>query len=278
MRTFLFACLVLFGLAGCAGYDGYDDDRRHYRGYDRDDHGYSRYYPYGQANYPRDRIWIIDGYRGCRYYSYQGYCYRYKDDYYRAIEWDRRHGYDDNWHRKRKDWCNKHDCRRDHDTHHRGDGRWDDDRQPETRRYRQETLEQPRSKDKAVPVSPPPKRPPGDQSGSGWGGWGDTGQRHDRVPAQGRPSPGWEPPADSRPARDRSSSTQRYGQQPVQSGASEAPAVRSGGSERRGDRQRSVDTGSSSGGTSDATGKRERNQGEGRQRGQRAAPVTDTEQ
>lgn len=133
MRKLLVLFLAVFAVSACTHDDDYDDRRggRYY--HDRDDYGYGGYYPYGRADYPRDRIWIIDGYRGCRYYSYQGYCYRYKEDYYRAIEWDRKHGYDDNWHKKRKAWCNKHDCRRDHDD--RYDDRRDDRREPVKRGF-----------------------------------------------------------------------------------------------------------------------------------------------
>lgn len=92
------------------GDDGYAYDRN---GYDR--YGYSSYYPYGQRNYPRDRIFIVDNYHHCTVGRiHHGYCYHYDDDYRRALEWDRIHGYDDHWHKRRKDWCKKHDCSRDH--------------------------------------------------------------------------------------------------------------------------------------------------------------------
>lgn len=133
MRKAIVLLLTAFFITACA----YDDDH-HGGGYygDRDDYGYGSYYPYGRADYPRDRIWIVDGHHGCRYYSYQGYCYRYKDDYYRAMDWDRKRGYDDNWHKRRKAWCNKHDCRREHDN--RYDNGRDGQRESETRHYRQE--------------------------------------------------------------------------------------------------------------------------------------------
>lgn len=135
MRKLLVLFLTVFAVSACTHDDDYDNRRGGGYYHDRDDYGYGGYYPYGRADYPRDRIWIIDGYRGCRYYSYQGYCYRYKEDYYRAIEWDRKHGYDDNWHKKRKAWCNKHDCRRDHDDRY-DDRRYDrdDDRREPVKR------------------------------------------------------------------------------------------------------------------------------------------------
>ena len=125
MRTTLLLLTCLFLFTACADdnyYGGHDDDRYRggnsyggyggYGGYN----DYGNYYPYGNASYPRNRIYVIDGYRSCRGYPYQGYCYLYKEDYQKALAWDRSRGYDDNWHKKRKDWCNKHDCRRDHDT------------------------------------------------------------------------------------------------------------------------------------------------------------------
>lgn len=129
MRKTILGLLGLLSLTACNEGDyghngGYGDDHGGYYGHDRDDYGYGSYYPYGHSDYPRDRIWIVDGYHGCRYYPYQGYCYRYKDDYYRAIEWDRAHGYDDNWHQRRKNWCNKHDCSHDRNDH---DDRYKDD-------------------------------------------------------------------------------------------------------------------------------------------------------
>lgn len=124
----LISCLLLTACAVDDDYfGGHDNDRYDGRhgyggGYGGGYSGYGNYYPYGNANYPRDRIYIIDRYHSCHGYAYQGYCYRNKDDYRNAVAWDRSHGYDDNWHKKRKDWCNKHDCSRGHDSHDRSSG------------------------------------------------------------------------------------------------------------------------------------------------------------
>lgn len=121
MRTALLLLASLFLFTACAEdnyYGGHDDHYRGgggyggYGGYN----DYGNYYPYGNPNYARNNIYYIDGYHPCHGYPYQGYCYKDKDDVQAAMYWDRQHGYDDNWHKKRKDWCNKHDCRRDHDT------------------------------------------------------------------------------------------------------------------------------------------------------------------
>lgn len=130
MRTALLSLTCLFLFAGCAddyyGGHGYGGNGYGGNGYGGSGYGgyndYGNYYPYGNPNYPRNNIYYIDGYHPCHGYPYQGYCYKDKDDVQAAMYWDRQHGYDDNWHKKRKDWCNKHDCRRDHDT------RGDDDR------------------------------------------------------------------------------------------------------------------------------------------------------
>lgn len=126
MRTALLVMTSLFLFTGCAEdnyYGGHGDDHYGgggYGGYGGGGYGgyndYGNYYPYGNPNYPRNNIYYIDGYHPCHGYPYQGYCYKDKDDVQAAMYWDRQHGYDDNWHKKRKDWCNKHDCRRDHDT------------------------------------------------------------------------------------------------------------------------------------------------------------------
>lgn len=127
MRTALLLLASLFLLTACAEdnyYGGHDDD--HYGGGYGGYNDYGHYYPYGNANYPRNNIYYMDGYHSCHGYPYQGYCYKDKDDVQAAMYWDRQHGYDDNWHKKRKAWCNEHDCRRDHDT--RGDDDRDYDR------------------------------------------------------------------------------------------------------------------------------------------------------
>ena len=130
MRTALFLLTCLFLVTACADGDNYyggnDNDDRYYgdsRGYG----GYGNYYPYGNASYPRNRSYVMDHYRPCNGYAYQGYCYLYRDDYQRAIAWDRSHGYDDNWHKKRKNWCNEHDCSRGHDNDYGRDGYYDRD-------------------------------------------------------------------------------------------------------------------------------------------------------
>lgn len=136
----LVGCLLL--LTACASDDDYfGGNHRNDRYDDRYDgrygggYGYGNYYPYGNPYYARDRIYIIDRYHPCSGYAYQGYCYRYKDDYRNAIAWDRSHGYDDNWHKKRKDWCKKHDCSHDRDRHDRDqhDGRSSGKMLPATR-------------------------------------------------------------------------------------------------------------------------------------------------
>ena len=138
LKAFGFLVCFLF-LTACAAGDDYfggNDGQRDHNGYGNSNGygssngygnsngygsngGYGNYYPYGNANYPRDRIYVINNYNPCNGYTYQGYCYRYKNDYQNAIAWDHSHGYDDNWHRKRKDWCNSHDCSHDHDTRDR---------------------------------------------------------------------------------------------------------------------------------------------------------------
>ncbi len=136
MRTLICLALAVFTLVGCSSYE---EDYRHTSGsyypsnngyYGGDSGGYSSgyygggttvyqtnnystYYPFGNVYYPRDRIWIVGTYGGCNYYSYRGYCYRYRDDFDRVIIWDRQHGYDDNWYRRRQDWCRYHDCHHD---------------------------------------------------------------------------------------------------------------------------------------------------------------------
>lgn len=136
MRTLICLALAVFTLVGCSSYE---EDYRHTSGsYYPSNNGYyggnsggyssgyygggttvyqtnnySTYYPFGNVYYPRDRIWIVGTYGGCNYYSYRGYCYRYRDDFDRVIIWDRQHGYDDNWYRKRQDWCRYHDCHHD---------------------------------------------------------------------------------------------------------------------------------------------------------------------
>ncbi len=141
MRALISTLMTVFILAGCSSYeqdyrqvDHYSGSRysgSDYRGNDSyysADSGvysgssttvyastnYSYYYPFGNVSYPRDRIWIIGSYGSCNYYSYRGYCYRYRNDYDRVIVWDRKHGYDDHWYRNRQDWCRRNDCYRDH--------------------------------------------------------------------------------------------------------------------------------------------------------------------
>ena len=63
--------------------------------------------------------------------------------------WDQNHRNDANWNRKRKDWCNHHDCRRDHDTHDRDD-RYDRG----TTDAKGRPLEQPVERDRAERVNP----------------------------------------------------------------------------------------------------------------------------
>ncbi len=139
MRALIGILLATFFLAGCSSYeqdyrqvgrysDGYygggssstttyySNDGGYYGGgsttvYATNNYGY--YYPFGNMYYPRDRIWIIGTYGGCNYYTYRGYCYRYRDDFDRVIIWDRQHGYDDNWYRQRENWCRYHDCHHD---------------------------------------------------------------------------------------------------------------------------------------------------------------------
>lgn len=137
MRTLICLVLTVFTLVGCSSYE--EDYRHTSGGYYPNNNGYyggnsggysdggyygggttvyqtnnySTYYPFGNVYYPRDRIWIIQSYGGCSYYSYRGYCYRYRDDFDRVIIWDRQHGYDDGWYRRRQDWCRYHDCHHD---------------------------------------------------------------------------------------------------------------------------------------------------------------------
>lgn len=121
MRTLLCITLAVIALVGCSneyypnrdsGYygGGYSSGGSYYGGTVTN---YSYYYPFGNVYYPRDRIWIVESYGGCRYYTYRGYCYRYKDDFDRAIIWDNRHGYDSNWYQRRLEWCRYHDCHHD---------------------------------------------------------------------------------------------------------------------------------------------------------------------
>jgi hypothetical protein len=156
MRTPLLFCIAsmvlssLLLLGGCSyqndGYqnDGYQNDRNQNRRYQnnqssrQDAYSYSEYnsyYPYGQVNYPRDRIYIIQSYNPCRGNSYRGYCYRYEDDYHRAIDYDRSKGYDDRWYKQQQSYCSTHNCHRDDndqrdDRHNKeyGHGRQDNDR------------------------------------------------------------------------------------------------------------------------------------------------------
>lgn len=119
MRNALCLSACLFLLSACGSTDDYWGDDR----YDDHSHGYHNnvynnggtYYPYGNASYPRDRIYVIERQQPCKGYAYQGYCYRNKNDYQNSMAWDRDHGRDDNWHKQHKDWCNDHDCRRVHD-------------------------------------------------------------------------------------------------------------------------------------------------------------------
>lgn len=116
MRNALCLSACLFLLSACGSADDYWGDDR----YDDHSHGYHNnvynnggtYYPYGNASYPRDRIYVIERQQPCNGYAYQGYCYRNKNDYQNSVAWDRDHGRDDNWYKQRKDWCNDHDCRR----------------------------------------------------------------------------------------------------------------------------------------------------------------------
>ncbi len=125
LKVFGFAIGLLL-LTACSGDDIYRGGGSNSGGYGNSN-GYGNYggynnggyYPYGNANYPRDRIYVVNGYNPCNGYVYQGYCYRDKDDYRNAVIWDQNHRNDANWNRKRKDWCNTHDCSRDHDTHGR---------------------------------------------------------------------------------------------------------------------------------------------------------------
>ncbi len=124
MRTLICLVLTVFTVVGCSSYE---QDYRHTSSRSYPNNGYygggsttvyetnnySTYYPFGNVYYPRDRIWIIQSYGGCNYYSYRGYCYRYRDDFDRVIIWDRQHGYDDHWYRKRQDWCRSHNCHHD---------------------------------------------------------------------------------------------------------------------------------------------------------------------
>jgi hypothetical protein len=80
---------------------------------------YHYYYPYGRADYPQDRIYVVQPQQPCGGYAYRGYCYRQSDDYYRAMDYDRKKGYDDGWYRRQKDYCSNHDCRR-HDSDRNG--------------------------------------------------------------------------------------------------------------------------------------------------------------
>ncbi|HNI37027.1 MAG TPA: hypothetical protein PKZ68_01900 [Pseudomonadales bacterium] len=134
---------------------------------------YNTYYPFGNVYYPRDRIWIIGGYYGgCNYYSYRGYCYRYRDDFDRVIIWDRQHGYDDNWYSRRQDWCRRHDCHHD-DMVRDGKGR-----PIEPQRIERDRMQS------VTPQSPAPRTPypvyktnrddrADDNRGSGRPAWGD---------------------------------------------------------------------------------------------------------
>ncbi|HSC75265.1 MAG TPA: hypothetical protein VLB90_03390 [Pseudomonadales bacterium] len=121
MRNVILLSTCLFLLSACGGTDNYWGSNgggdNYYGGGYGGNNGYGNYYPYGNPNYSRNNIYYMDGYRSCSGYVYQGYCYRDKDDMRAAMYWDQQHGRDDNWHKKRKDWCNHHDCRRDHDTH-----------------------------------------------------------------------------------------------------------------------------------------------------------------
>ncbi|MEZ5436336.1 MAG: hypothetical protein R3E67_07390 [Pseudomonadales bacterium] len=141
MRTLMGLALAVFFLAGCSFYE---TDYRHSRGYSSNSgyavggsyggnsgysnggsyydgggttvyatNNYNYYYPFGNVYYPRNRIWLIYTYGGCDYYSYRGYCYRYRDDYDRVIIWDRQHGYNDHWYSKRQDWCRRNNCYHD---------------------------------------------------------------------------------------------------------------------------------------------------------------------
>jgi hypothetical protein len=120
MRNILML-LVVGLLLGCepmgAGYGqnrGYGyDNHNGYSSSRNDGYHYGHYYPYGREDYPRDRIYIVERPSACsRGRVYQGYCYLHNDDYRRALEWDRKQGYDDHWHQQRNSWCNQHDCRK----------------------------------------------------------------------------------------------------------------------------------------------------------------------
>ena len=151
MRTPLLFCIAsmvlssLLLLGGCSyqndGYqnDGYRNGRyqnnsaqnRQYQSsqYGRQDsYSYSEYhyyYPYGQANYPRDRIYIVQANNTCNGNSYRGYCYRYEDDCRRAKEYDRSKGYDDRWYKQQQSYCSTHNCRRDGNEKRHGNGKPD---------------------------------------------------------------------------------------------------------------------------------------------------------
>jgi hypothetical protein len=119
MRNALCLSACLFLLSACGSMDDYWSDD----GYDDHHHGHNNvynnggtYYPYGNASYPRDRIYVIERQQPCHGYAYQGYCYRNKNDYQNSVAWDRDHGRDNNGHKQRKDWCNDHDCGNGHDS------------------------------------------------------------------------------------------------------------------------------------------------------------------
>ncbi|MCC7516547.1 MAG: hypothetical protein IT470_04315, partial [Pseudomonadales bacterium] len=188
--------MAAVGLMGCSyddggRYGGHDHDGGYYGGGGsygggyRSTPSYEYYYPYGNAYYPRDRIWIVNNYSGCPYYSYRGYCYRDKDDFERAVYWDRQHGYDDHWYRKREEWCRHHDCHRDH----------------ETRDAKGRPIQQPVDKNKPVNITRPyrsdpvPVSPVESYDRSSRGRYDrddryDRGNRYDRddvLDSQGRP-------------------------------------------------------------------------------------------
>ncbi len=131
MRTLLSVLISLVLLSACSYQnDSYQNDSyqndcyqndRYSSGYGRqstynyDVNEYRYYYPYGRADYPRERVYIVQPYQSCQGYDYRGYCYRSQDDYRRAMDYDRGRGYDDRWYQQRQSYCSQHDCRRDRD-------------------------------------------------------------------------------------------------------------------------------------------------------------------
>jgi hypothetical protein len=255
------------GGRGNGGYGGYGGNSGNYYGGGDDRYGYGSYYPYGQRNYPRDRIFMIDNNHRCTQGRiYQGYCYHRDDDYRRAVEWDRSHGYDNNWHNKRKEWCNSHDCRRDHAIRD-DEGNWDKNhKERPVERDRQAQPYPPRHQDESPhPYQNPngyDKRKPGRNDGYHREPADDV--RNTRPPVQ----------QDSRQQENRQRDRERTHQAPGVN--TEAPPTNTRYHQSPGRNQSSPDTGqqeqrnngsgnrsknesSSSSGSNDNNGKRSRN-------------------